>query len=433
MATGKITLTSIKAAEPGKADVFLWDTEQRGFGLKVTPKGAKVFLFQYRLGGRGTKTKRWTIGRVGDPWTPDNARTEAKRLATLVAQGADPVEEWKERQRLAATLGFTAYIETFAKGYLEPEWGSSWPMAKRQLEMHAAPHLGDRPMPDIRAEHINPVFDSLVKMPALRRNVWAVMHKMFRWADKRGDIPSNPMAKMDAPPTATARKRVLTDDELIAAWRASYTLEHPRGPLVRLLILTLQRRCEVAGMPWKELSHNERLWLIDGSRTKNSHEHLVPLNDLSWSELEAIGWKRRGLAMPCSTGNTAVSNFSKTKTALDKAMKPILQELADKRADAEGEPREAIAWEKWERWTLHDLRRTGTTRLQRLKFPIEVTERVINHHRGGEASGIKAVYNTYDYQDEKTRALEAWGAYVHALVNGAEQTSNIVQLAAARA
>src|SRR3954462_14570929 len=97
----------------GSRDQFLWDNELRGFGVKVTPLGAKTFVYQYRLGGREAKTKRWTIGRLGNPWTPDTARAEAKRLAFMVGQGADPVAADRERRRQTVDLGFRIYGERF--------------------------------------------------------------------------------------------------------------------------------------------------------------------------------------------------------------------------------------------------------------------------------------------------------------------------------
>lgn len=431
MATAKLSKRTVDATSPTTKDVFVWDEEVAGFGLKVTPKGTKVFLYQYRLGGRGSKTKRWTIGKFGAPWTPDAARDEAKRLGKLVDQGIDPMVDLKERRRVESVLGFAAYVETFADGYLKTEWGDSWPQAKRQLEMHAVPHLGDTPLPDIGPDRINPVLDALRKRPALRRNVWAVLSKLFAWAAKRDDIPQSPMVKMDAPPTVKARKRVLSPDELVAAWRASFSLDDPRGALVRLLMITLQRRSEVAALPWTELHRDKALWKLPGERAKNDLDHLVPLSGMAIAEIDAVGWKRRGLVLPCSTGTTPVSNFSDTKKALDAAMLPILQEIANKRADEEGEEHHVVALEPWR---LHDLRRTGTTNLQALGFPIEVTERVINHHQGGETAGVRGIYNLYEYLPEKTRALQAWADHLEGLITGAPDASNVVQLpVAARA
>jgi integrase len=430
MATGNITKRTVDALAPGARDVFLWDEKEAGFGVKITPAAKVSYVYQYRMGGRGTPTKRWTIGSHGGAWTAATARTEAERLARLVGQGIDPVEDAKRREREAATLGFAAYVETFTEGYLKTDWGDSWPSAKRYLEMHVVPVLGDLALPKITVSDLNPVFDKLRDRPATQRNVYAVLRKLFNWADKRDDIAASPMARMDTPAGVKSRKRVLSLDELFACWHASFELQAPRGALVRLLMITLQRRSEVAALPWTELSHNQQHWLLPGERSKNRQDHVVPLSEQALAEFDGLGWKRRGLVMPCSTGITPVSNFSDMKKALDKAMLPILQKRADERADAAKEDRHEVLLVPWR---LHDLRRTGTTNLQALGFPIEVGERVINHHEGGEAAGIRAVYNLYEYLPEKTRALAAWGALLGNLVSDTSAVSNVVTLSSAPA
>jgi len=424
MPTGTVNKRSVDALRPAGRDLFLWDDELSGFGVKVTPKGIKTYLFQYRMGGRETPTRRYTIGRHG-PLAPDRARQIAKDLAFKVHQDVDPIEEKKARERLAATMGFSSYVQSFTEGYLKTDWGDSWPQAKRQLEMHVVPHLADKPLPDIKPTHINPVFDALRDRPALQRNVWAVLSKLFTWAVERDDVPVSPLAKMAAPRGVKRRKRILSPDEIYACWHASFGLTPPRGAYIRLLIATLQRRSEVAELPWTELDQTKALWSLPGERAKNDQDHLVPLNALAMGELGGLGWKRRGIVFPSATGKTPISNFSDTKANLDKLMLPVLQELADKRADALGEERHNVTLEPWR---VHDIRRTGTTQMQALGFPIEVTERVINHHEGGEASGIRAVYNLYEYAEEKRRALEAWGVWLGRLIAGADDASNVVAL-----
>lgn len=428
MAERKLTKRNIDEIERSERDTFYWDDEVPGFGMKVTPADSRIFVFQYRMGGRGSKTKRWTIGKYG-ALTPDQARKEARRLAALVAQGTDPMGEKRERERVERTKGFKAYVITFSEGYLEPEWGSSWKQARGYLERHVVPKLGDRALPTIRAEHINEVLDGLRSRPGLQRSVWAVLSSLFRWAERRDDIDKSPMLKISAPAGSKARKRVLSPDEVVAVWKATYSLDYPRGTLVRLLMITLQRRSEVAGLPWAELSKEQARWHLPGERSKNGLDHLIPLSGPAMKELDDIGWKTRGLVLPSSTGKTPVSNFSDMKAALDTAMLPILQEMADAKADAAEEERHPVEMLPWR---LHDLRRTGTTNLQALGFPIEVTERVINHHQGGESSGIRGIYNLHEYANEKAHALSAWAAHLDSLIKGSPLGSNVVQLAGAR-
>ncbi|WP_267386182.1 site-specific integrase [Sphingomonas sp. GC_Shp_3] len=428
MPSGKITKKSVDGVLAGTADVFLWDDELKGFGLKVTPRNARSYIYQYRLGGRGTKTKRWTIGSHGSPWTATTARTEAERLAKLVGQGMDPVEDAKKQARDAVTLEFGAYLDTFRDGYLKTEWGSSWEQAYRQLEMHLLPSFKGMLLLAIGKPEINAVFDKLKARPALARNVWAGLSKLMNWATKqRGDLALNVMASMDPPSGATARKRVLTEDEILAMWRATHALAQPFGSFVRLLLITLQRRNEVAGIRWKEISHNEGIWCLPGERAKNGLDHLVPLSSLATAEFDSLGWKHRGLAFT-TTGETAISGFSKIKARLDGLMLTELQKIEIERAEAASEAPHEITLAPWR---LHDLRRTGTTRMQRLGFPIEVTERVINHHQGGSVAGLRGIYNLYEYLDEKTRALQAWADWLDQLINGAKPAPNVVPISAA--
>ena len=92
MATGRISINTVKALKSGAKDICLWDSELRGFGVKMTPAGTRTYLVQYRVGGRRGRTRRVTIGQHGSPWTPDKAREQAKRILGQVANKEDPAE-----------------------------------------------------------------------------------------------------------------------------------------------------------------------------------------------------------------------------------------------------------------------------------------------------------------------------------------------------
>ncbi|WP_422057979.1 tyrosine-type recombinase/integrase [Sphingomonas sp.] len=432
MARMKITKRSVDDAKPAEKDAYFWDTELRGFGLRVTPKGVRSYVVQYRK--HKQPAKRMTIGIHGSPWTPEKARNRAEEILMDVARGDDPIHAAKKRARAAIDLEFSRYIDTFTDGYLKHEWKDSWADAKRQLENHALPVLKGRPLPEIEKHEIAKIIQKLKDRPALARNTHAVLRKLFAWAVDQGDLLSSPMPS--APPTVKARKRVLTPDEMVAAWQASYKLDRPMGQFVRLLFATLQRRSEVAEMPWAELTEMQAMWRLEGERVKNENDHLVPLNALALEVLAdmaagpvpveggAKAWPRKGLLFT-TTGETPISGFSKVKAKLDREMLPILQKLADKRADALGEARELVFLPPWR---FHDIRRTGTTQMQALGVPIEVTEKVINH-TSGETAGIRGVYNLHAYTDEKRRALDAWSAYLSRLLKDAGSASNVIALA----
>src|SRR5690349_9377122 len=99
MVQARITKRLVDAAASAAKDQFVWDDELRGFGLKITPAGNKIYLIQYRMGGRGSPTCRFTIGGHGSPWTPATARDEAERLLRLVRQGVNPIDAREEMER----------------------------------------------------------------------------------------------------------------------------------------------------------------------------------------------------------------------------------------------------------------------------------------------------------------------------------------------
>ena len=130
MATGKITKRTLDALQAGAVTGFLWDDELKGFGLKISASGSASYVVQYRMGGREAKTRRYTIGGHGSPWTPFTAREEATRLLRLVDQGIDPVESDKQRRREAVDLAFSNYADRFAascKGNPDFDWLASDP------------------------------------------------------------------------------------------------------------------------------------------------------------------------------------------------------------------------------------------------------------------------------------------------------------------
>jgi integrase len=418
MASGKIIKRNVDATHPAAKDQFLWDDELRGFGLKVTPAGGKVYLIQYRLGGRGSATRRFTIGAHGNPWTPASARREAERLLIVVKQGGDPASEKVERRRVAADLAFDAYADKFIADYGAKEWRpGTLDNAKRNLRLYVVPVLKKKPLPDLRRSDMVAIFDALpAGKPALPRNVFALVRKLLGWAVERGDIDRSPLEGFKGPSNVASRDRVLSDEELKRVWLACGALGVPFGSLARFLLITGQRREEAAAMDWRELNARAAEWVIPAARAKNGKAHVVPLSAPALSILAEMAgeepWPKKGLIFT-TTGTTPVSGFSRAKARLD--------DLVAKQEDEED-----VA-----PWRLHDLRRTLATGLQRLGVRFEVTEAVLNHVSGSKA-GVAGVYQRHDWREEKRDALNAWAAHVERLLSPADG-SNVIEMAVRRA
>lgn len=417
MANQRLTKTCVDGVAPpvGK-DCFIWDTELRGFGLRTTPKGVKSFVLQYRM--KGKPARRITIGGFGNPWTVETARKEAERRLIKIRQGIDPVEEERERaaeqvrreeeealraaqeariKADAETFAFGNYADSFVDIYLKVHWRDSWKTAEGILNA-AKPHLTNAIQDITRAEVVQHL-DRYNDRQAMKKLVHSTLRKFFNWAVDRGDLDRSPIDRMKAPKAVAARRRVLSAEEIIAVWQASVKLGSLWRPYIRLLLCTMARREEVANMDWAEIDLNGAMWELPGIRAKNDMTHRIPLNALAVAELRTLKAADSGLVFT-TTGETGISGFSKMKKALDEHMLAILRDRAEKRGD---DP-EAVTLRAWR---MHDLRRTGTTNLQALGIPVEVTEAVLNHISGTTA-GVAGVYNLYRYDAEKRAALDKW-------------------------
>jgi integrase len=411
MATGNITKRMVDGLSPGPSDSFVWDQEVKGFGLKLTRSGGRTYVYQYRVGGRGAKVQRYTIGRHGK-WTPDQARKEAKRLAVLVDQGIDPAAADKVKRREAIDLAFPAYVERFIESYLKLEWKGGFDLASGLLRGKAVPVFAGKTIKQIGRGDISGLMDKLATAPATRRNTFAVLRRMFKWAVNRGDLEVSPIRDMEPPPAPPSRDRVLTDTELAYVWAASIAAGYPFGPFLRMLILTGQRREEVAGLEWSELDRDRALWTLPANRAKNGVTHDVPLSAATVDLLDEVAarvaqtpdrskWPRKGFVLT-TTGEKPVRGYSAAKSRLDKLTAEVVRKV-------EGDEAAAIA-----PWRFHDLRRTVATGFQRLGVRFEVTEAVLNHVSGSR-SGVAGVYQRHHWSDEKRAALDAWAAHVSSL------------------
>jgi integrase len=425
-----ISKTTVDAAAPGPKDYFLWDTRLAGFGLKITPTGLKVYIFQYRTKrpGGATATTRITIGRHG-ALTAEQARDKARELALAVATGGDPRQDQMDKQAAeAAAIAAAASaaeeetrntLQAVAKRWLadyatapikstgKPRRASGVELARIVVRAHLNPKLGARAIASITPEDVEGLLDAIpAERQATRRTVAAYSSVFFKWCEKKRLIAESPMRRVERPAAVASRDRVLTGAELRSIWQASYEIGQPWGALYRLLALTGQRRSEVAGLRWEELDRDAALWTLPADRSKNGMAHQVHLSPATIEELDRLAkiepgarrviWPAKGFAVTTG-GATAVSGFAKALRALNAA-------IAKNR---NGEPLAD--------WRPHDLRRTFATGLQKLGTRFEVIEACLNH-RSGARSGIAGVYQRYDWAAEKRQAFDAWAIYLAGIV-----------------
>ena len=155
-----------------------------------------------------------------------------------------------------------------------------------------------------------------IEAPVAANRVHSIVRKLFNWAVENDLIVSSPVAGLKAPHAETSRDRVLSDDELRRVWQAAEGLGPLNGDMVRLLVLTGQRRGEVAGMQWGELDLEKRLWTLPRERVKNDRRHEVPLSPQAAAIISALPRiSDRFVFSP--NAESPLNGFGKNKDRLD--------------------------------------------------------------------------------------------------------------------
>ena len=378
---------------PRHGQIELWDTRVRGFGVRVSHGGAKAFVLVYRFNGR---PRRITLGRY-----PTLGLAQARELANqalrAVDLGKDPGAEKTRARRVPDIEHFDAFVDHFIETYARPK-NRTADETSRLLRREFVRVWKRRPIKEIRKHDVTVVLDDIMrsgKHTTANRSL-AAIRKLFNWAVERGLLDQSPCANIGTPAKSVRRDRILSDNELKAVWNAVSTMGYPYEPIVKILILTAQRREEVAGMQWQEIDSQQSNWSMGAERTKSDRPHVVPLTGLVTSILTSLPRLHERLVFPSRGNDGTVSGFSKWKSELDEI------------SEVEG-------------WRLHDIRRTTATGMARLGVPPHVVERILNH-TSGTFGGVAGIYNRFGYLPEMREALDRWSHFVVSLVD--EQLAN---------
>jgi integrase len=424
----KLTSLNVETWKPAAYRQEVLDRD--GLYLIVQPSGVKSWALRYRRKTDGKAIKH-TIGTY-PMLTLKDARSRANELRAEIERGADPHGAKVVARRRANEIDAT--FEVVVRRYIADHQfrrNRSWQWTARMLglvvdgtaEPGKCPPLavlrdgstsrkrnnrrislvdrwGARRVGDITDADIVEALDRISgAAPIMANRLQAVLSAFFSWAKSKRLVVANPCTGLERPAEEKSRERVLNDDELRKVWLAAGELGHPDAGIVKLLILTGQRRNEIAGLRWSEIDLEERSLHLPAARVKNAHAHDVPLSALSLATIAGI------------------PRLVDSDLVFTRRRKPIT----------------AFAWLKLKldagsgvsEWTLHDLRRTVASGLQRLGVRLEVTEAVLNH-RSGSTAGIVGVYQRHDYAAEKHDALARWADHVDAIVSG--QKMNVVAL-----
>jgi integrase len=372
-----LTDRTIAQTKPEAARKEVPDALVPGLYLIVQPSGHKSWAARYRVDRRARKLTLGPYPRLGLA----AARDAARKALESVALGKDPILAKMSPAAVVASaeddVGLFAYQVAQYKALHVPAMRpGSQRYFRRELDAMAMEWSG-RALASITKKDVIALLDKAAKRgPGARNTTWTVAKAFFAWVANRAEIETSPAAGIKRPSKDTKRDRVLGDAELAAVWRRADEIGGPGGACVKLLILTGCRRDEIARLEWTEVKTDAIE--LPAERVKTNVTHRVALTPAMKRVLDAL--PRRG--------RFAITGKSRPLTA--------------------GHVKEKFASLPIPPWKLHDLRRSFTTGMARIKIAPHVIERCLNHALGGVAS----IYQHHSYYEEMAEAFARWSDHV---------------------
>jgi integrase len=282
----------------------------------------------------------------------------------------------------------------------------TWREIERVMRVNILPVFRHKLITEVRRADIFRLLDAMMdrRAPIAANETLSVFKRWLNWAVERGYLEASPAAMIRPPAPKRQRDRVLETDELAEVWSAAGKMPYPYGPFLRVLILTAQRRGEVARMRWEDVNLSKKLWTLSAAQTKAGRIHDVPLSPAVVDILSALPRFPGPYVFAARGEAKALNSFSRCKTMLEAA-------IASQRRLRRLEPLELAAF------TIHDFRRTATSWMAKENVAPHVLNALLNHSPG-TIQGVTAIYNRFRYLDERRAALDIWARHVAALGKG---------------
>ncbi len=380
-----------KSPFPATGRTEVWDTLLPGFGLRVGAR-TKSFVLLYRF---KSEKRRLTLGQYPSCKLSD-AREAARAILRNVVDGIDPEATQNQAPAAETSPIVRDALARFITRKVQPN-RRDWREIQRMLRRDFERRFGDLAVASVTQRDINDLVGDVVDRGAgvQANRLLANLKLFFAWCAEQQYVQASPAAAISKPRRERPRERVLSTAELARIWRAADAQGYPFGPIVKLLILTAQRRDEVAEMRWSEVDLDGALWSLPAARTKSAAAHQIHLSAAAVAVLKAL--PGGGALLFTKTNETPTSGWSGAKHRLDRRLMAPGPEIG---------PPAPIA-----HWTLHDLRRSAATGMAELGVAPHVVDKILNHVQG-TIRGVAAIYNRHPYGAERRDALDLWAKHV---------------------
>ena len=375
---------------PADGRIEYWDEDQPGFGMRITANGSKVWQLMYRHQGR---KRRLTLGAY-PALSLSLARRAARQALDNLAEGLDPASE-----RTAVTGGPLTF-EAFAKAYLERHAKrnkKSWKADEAMIVNDLIPAWKRRPAQSIARRDVHELLEKIVARghPYAANRRLALIRKMFAWGLSVDLTDNTPTAGVSAPGREEVRSRVLSEAEIAVLWQAWDRMGYPYGVIFKLILLTAQRRSDIAELHLNDIGFTSQIWTPPQARNATGATHELPLATEVLELLASLPRKQSQLVFPSPRNpGKPISGFSK---AAERACK--LSGISD--------------------WRTQDLRRTAAVNMARLGVAPDLLDQILNV-RGRPASGLRGIYQLAADAEIKRQALQQWADRVAAIVEAAQ-------------
>ena len=418
-----MALTDTKLRSLKTAEKAYQEADEGGLFVEVMPGGTKVWRLRYRIGGRGSKQEKITLGdypaySLADAraWREDCKVLTKRGLSPMALKRGDavPADATPEVRELAQTFlklwcwravektkakeaeaQVATTVEAFARHWYteiaEPS-NSNPRNIKRVLEKDVIPAIGSKQISDVTVTDVLAITDKIKargadQMALQTRNV---LKRLFAYAIAREKASFNPAAAVEAKFIATAKSRdvALSPDEIGRLLRAIYqsSMKRAQKLALHLLILCMVRKSELIEAKWKEIDFEKAEWAIPGERMKKDKPHLVPLSRQALAMFEEL----KGLASGSEWIFPSRGDLQKpiAKSTLNVAVRTLEHDVQD--------------------FVIHDFRRTASTHLHEAGFNSDWIEKALAH----ETKGIRGVYNRAQYMEQRRNMLQWWADFV---------------------